>query len=161
MAFSLRPTTESDRTYLTRLFYLTDVYGDETREVSDDFPDSLSLYVDAWDAGQGGLVALSDKGVPAGGVWLRAGSSARPRYGWVSDEIPELAIAVEGAYRRQGLAAQLLRAIVDYARAEGCPGVSLSVDTVNEGARRVYERFGFVSHEVHDDEGFEIMVYYF
>lgn len=141
--FTLRPSTESDRTYLVRLFYLTDVFGDETRPVGETFPQDLDVYVNAWEPGQGGIIALSPEGIPAGGVWLRAGVEKRPVYGFVDAAIPELAIAVEGRYAGRGLGSLLIRAMLEQARASGCPGVSLAVDAGNDRARRLYLKLGF------------------
>ncbi|MDJ0789698.1 MAG: GNAT family N-acetyltransferase, partial [Myxococcota bacterium] len=46
--------------------------------------------------------------------------------------------------RRSGLGAALLDAVVAWARREGVRELSLAVSLVNEPARRLYERAGFV-----------------
>ena len=51
---------------------------------------------------------------------------------------------VAPAARRRGAGAALLEAVVDQARAEGAPGVVLSVAIANEPAKQLYASLGFV-----------------
>jgi ribosomal protein S18 acetylase RimI-like enzyme len=55
------------------------------------------------------------------------------------------AIAVHASGRGQGVGTQLLQAVFDYAREKGFHSVSLEVVDTNPGARRLYERLGFVA----------------
>ncbi len=72
MDFSIRPASVSDRTYIARLFFLTDVFGDETKPVSEFHTRDLPGYVDDWDPERdGGFMAFDQFSVPAGGIWLR------------------------------------------------------------------------------------------
>ena len=52
-------------------------------------------------------------------------------------------IAVREAYRRQGIGELLLVAILDAARQASQDGVTLEYRVSNEGARKLYEKFGF------------------
>jgi ribosomal protein S18 acetylase RimI-like enzyme len=52
---------------------------------------------------------------------------------------------VEPASRRLGVADQLTRAFVDWARAKGCAEAHVESYTRNEPAQRLYERHGFVT----------------
>jgi ribosomal protein S18 acetylase RimI-like enzyme len=63
-------------------------------------------------------------------------------FGYIKDEIPELAIAVLPDYRGQGIGAQLLTQILGTAKMK-YPAVSLSVRT-NNPVLRLYERTGFM-----------------
>ncbi|QGU06560.1 putative acetyltransferase [Corynebacterium occultum] len=159
--FLIRPATESDRTFLARMFYLTDVLGDETRRVSETFLKDRRNYVDFWTPDQGGLVAFSPAGVPAGAVWLRAGDNNRPRYGFIDTDIPELAIAVEKRYSGRGLATRLIREILDASHQAGAPAVSLAVDEGNERARDLYLMLGFQVYEDRAALGTAAMIYRF
>ena len=47
--FQLREATESDRTYLRRLNYLADVFGDEDGNVGDGEREGAETYVGQWD----------------------------------------------------------------------------------------------------------------
>lgn len=65
-------------------------------------------------------------------------TSARP------GEVALDALAVRRDRRGQGIGSRLLRATLDYARERGARRVVLQVVDTNDGARRLYERFGFV-----------------
>jgi ribosomal protein S18 acetylase RimI-like enzyme len=57
-------------------------------------------------------------------------------------------IAVDPAHRRKGHARSALREIEAYAREHGCVGVQLHVFGGNTGARRLYQRAGYVETDV-------------
>ena len=54
------------------------------------------------------------------------------------------AVSVKPEARGRGVGARLLEDAVTRARAEGATSVTLDVDASNSGARRLYERHGFV-----------------
>jgi len=56
-------------------------------------------------------------------------------------------IAVDASARGQGIGTRLLQAVEDHARQLGRTSIRLDVIDTNPGARRLYERFGFVAHE--------------
>lgn len=142
--FHLREATESDRTYLRRLNYLTDVFGDEGANVGDSEREGAETYVGQWDPErESGIVAFDQFDVPAGGVWLRYWQSPDDGHANLSPDIPEIAIAVENRYAGHRLAVKLLQAAVDLATRQGAPKVALWVDPDNERARHRYESFGF------------------
>jgi GNAT superfamily N-acetyltransferase len=58
-------------------------------------------------------------------------------------------IAVAGALRGRGVGTRLLSAVVAFGRAHGYTSVRLDVVDTNAGARRLYERFGFVPAATH------------
>lgn len=138
----LTPTTESDRTYIARLNFLTDTFGDEHAPISEDFDQDFDFYVRNWKPENGGFIAWED-GVPAGGVWLVWGTDDNHGYGHVAADIPELAIAVEARFGGRGVAKQLLDAATDLAATLGAPGISLAVHPENERAHQLYLRKGF------------------
>ncbi|MDA0808875.1 MAG: GNAT family N-acetyltransferase [Planctomycetota bacterium] len=53
-------------------------------------------------------------------------------------------LAVSAKYRGQGVGTMLLDAVAERARELGCCRVTLEVDTANPGAKKLYERSGFV-----------------
>ena len=57
-------------------------------------------------------------------------------------------IAVDPVHRRKGHARRALREIEAYAREHGCVGVQLHVFGGNTGARRLYQRAGYVETDV-------------
>ncbi|MER0071445.1 GNAT family N-acetyltransferase [Corynebacterium sp. KPL2850] len=138
----IRATQESDRTYIARLNFLTDTFGDERGELSSDFTDDFSFYVENWEPNQGGFIAWEDL-VPAGGVWLNWGTEDNHGYGFVEPAIPEFAIAVESRFAGQGIATALIDAAISLARTLKAPGISLAVHPDNPRAQGLYERLGF------------------
>lgn len=60
------------------------------------------------------------------------------------EHVAVLTLAVEAAYRRQGVARALLRESYPWAHAQGVRKISLNVRAQNEAARALYEREGFV-----------------
>ncbi|NQV28960.1 MAG: GNAT family N-acetyltransferase [Rhodopirellula sp.] len=53
-------------------------------------------------------------------------------------------LAVTADYRGQGVGTMLLNAVANRARELGCCRVTLEVDTANPGAKKLYDRSGFV-----------------
>lgn len=146
----LRATQESDRTYLARLNFLTDTFGDEHGELSPDFADDFAFYVENWDPNQGGFIAWQEL-VPAGGVWLNWGTEDNHGFGFVEPAIPELAIAVEARYKGQGIATTLIDAAISLAQTLRAPGISLAVHPDNPRAKGLYEHLGFEHVGSHED----------
>jgi GNAT superfamily N-acetyltransferase len=107
-------------------------------------PGSTAMrYVRAWGRpGDTAVIAL-EEGFPVGAAWYRVFPAAEPGYGYVDERTPELAIAVVPSKRGHGIGDALLRELLEKARQAGYPSVSLSVDSENAGAIRLYERHGF------------------
>ena len=142
--FQFREATESDRTYLRRLNFLTDVFGDEHGEVGHEERAGAETYVGQWaPEKESGIIAFDQFDVPAGGVWLRYWDSTDDGHAHVGPDVPEIAIAVENRYAGNQLAMRLLEAAVELAKSQGAPKVALWVDPDNERARHRYESFGF------------------
>ena len=89
-----------------------------------------------------GLVAEVD-GRPVGAVWTRVMND----YGHMDDETPSFAISLDEEARGQGIGTALLRAMLDWLRADGYKQASLAVQKANY-ARRMYQSAGF---EIIDD----------
>lgn len=106
---------------------------------------ALAQYVSEWGrAGDSGLMAVEEAtGKPVGAVWLRQFTQLSPAYGYLDDTTPELSIALLPEYRGRGVGSQLLERMFDEARQQH-PALSLSVSRDNP-ARRLYERFGFIT----------------
>jgi ribosomal protein S18 acetylase RimI-like enzyme len=113
-------------------------------------PGPVALYVKAWGRpGDTAVIAIHD-GFPVGAAWYRLFSSQQPGYGFVDERTPELAIAVVPNARGKGVGGALLEALLERALADGHPALSLSVDRLNDGAIKLYERYGF--QKVAEDE---------
>ncbi|XGV96380.1 MAG: N-acetyltransferase family protein [Leptolyngbya sp. BL-A-14] len=102
----------------------------------------LARYALGWGRhGDSGCVATRDA-MAIGAAWLRLWSEDDKGFGYISDEIPELAMAVVPDYRGQGIGTQLLMQVLDEAN-DRFPAVSLNVRADN-GVIRLYERAGFI-----------------
>jgi ribosomal protein S18 acetylase RimI-like enzyme len=101
----------------------------------------LSKLLEGWGrAGDTAVIAESD--TPLGAAWYRFWSAENHSYGFVAPEVPELGLAVRPEFRRQGVGARLLRALLEQAGREGIRRVSLSVELENP-AQQLYQRLGF------------------
>ncbi len=107
-----------------------------------DLPEVGERYVAGFGRpGDRGVVAVRDRQV-VGGAWYRLLTGDERGYGHVTDDVPELSLAVAASERGRGLGSRLLAALLDEARSAGLRALSLSVDPGNP-ALRLYERAGF------------------
>lgn len=157
--FSIRTTTIADQTYIKRLNFITEVLGDESVNPDPDkVAKAIPFYVNAWNP-DNGVIAIENKlENPAGASWMLYGTQQLHGAGFVDPEIPELAIAVENRYRGTGVGTALLQAVMDLARSQAAPGISLCVREDNPGAWRLYERLGFVRHGELQPDGYQAML---
>jgi GNAT superfamily N-acetyltransferase len=105
----------------------------------------FAMYLAGWPRhGDRGLVV--DQDGPLGAAWYRTYTEASHGYGFVSEDVPELSIAVVASRRHEGFGRRLLDDLISASIAEGHPALSLSV-SVDNPARRLYESVGFVPVE--------------
>ncbi len=150
-AVTIRPATPQDEPILRR-HLVQAASWDPTRtprSAEDTLADDHNArYVEGWGRnGDFGVVAEDAATRPLGAAWCRLLPAARPGYGFVADDIPELSIAVLAERRGQGIGARLLAAIELEAIRRGVRAVSLSVELPNP-AMRLYERSGYAVVEV-------------
>lgn len=138
-----RPATEADRPIIRRLHELADGWGEAPKERDESFAKDEARYVDQWSAEDDGGIIVEIGGEVAGGAWLRHFTEDNQGWGYVADEYPEVAIALESDYTGRGLGGDLMGRILDVAREQGAPGVCLSVEVGNERAIRSYKKVGF------------------
>lgn len=113
-------------------------------------------YVEGWPRESDvGVVAVDAEGKRLGAAWYRFFNSADPGYGFVSEETPEVAVAVGGGFRGQGIGGRLLAELEAAARQRGVGALSLSVDITNP-AVDLYRRHGY--REVAQRAGSFVMV---
>lgn len=67
---------------------------------------------------------------------------------YVLDELEIGNICVESDYRRQGIAQNLLRSLVDFANEHNIVKIFLEVSSINIPAQNLYNKFGFKSYSV-------------
>ena len=106
-----------------------------------------AMYLAGWPRpGDHGLVA--EQHGPVGAAWYRTFTETSHGHGFISEEVPELAIAVIASRRHEGIGRRLLTGLIDAGVAQGYPAISLSVRADNP-ARVLYESSGFVPVEKH------------
>ena len=102
----------------------------------------LARYVSGWGRrGDLGVVALQGD-CAVGAAWLRLWSEGDRGYGYVANEIPELAIAVIPSLRGQEMGTALLNQLLQAAKSQ-FSAISLSTRADNP-AVRLYQRMGFL-----------------
>lgn len=145
-ACSVRPLTAKDEPFLWEMLYhaIFVPEGQPPPERSILKEPSLARYVLGWATRPGDLgftAVMRQEMQPVGAAWLRLFTASEPGYGFVSEEIPELSIAVLPAYRGQGVGTLLLDTLLQ-AAANTYSAVSLSVSTENPAAG-LYKKIGF------------------
>jgi ribosomal protein S18 acetylase RimI-like enzyme len=138
-----RAATAADEPFLTEMLWLAFNWRKPPSQPPAVLPPVLSKYVQGFGRpGDTGVVAVRD-GAPSGAAWYRFLPAGAKGYGFVSDEIPELSLAVSPAARRLGIATGVLERLLERAREQGVASISLSVEPDNP-ALLLYERAGFV-----------------
>jgi RimJ/RimL family protein N-acetyltransferase len=104
----------------------------------------MKKYVENWGrAGDLGYIAENGVGKPIGSIHIRYFDEGNKGFGYVSDDIPELGMALLPESRGQGIGTALMKELFRGMKEKGIHKVSLSVDPGNAAAMRLYERFGF------------------
>jgi GNAT superfamily N-acetyltransferase len=110
---------------------------------------SLWRYVAGWGRrGDAAVIAL-EGGFPIGAAWFRLFPADEPGFGFVDEQTPEVAVAVVPSRRGRGTGSELLGELVDIAREQGYPALSLSV-AADSPAMHVFEKQGFQRLEQQD-----------
>jgi GNAT superfamily N-acetyltransferase len=142
MSVVLRPATAADEPFLREMLRLASNWREEEPERQPLAP-GLSHYVTGFGRkGDIGIIAMAD-GEPAGAAWARRFRVQQAGYGFVAEDVPELAIGVRPQYRGGGIGGSLIAALKQALADAGYPRVSLSVEPDNP-SHRIYRRAGFV-----------------
>jgi len=114
-------------------------------------PDIRKYYSGWGRKGDAAIVAVQHhSGMLTGCAWGRLFSASDKGYGYIGDEIPELSVAVEPAFRNRGIGTKLLQELMDDYTKKGFPKLSLSVHK-NNPCLRLYYRKGFKVFAEKDD----------
>ena len=92
-------------------------------------------------SGDKGLIA-EQEAVAVGAAWFRLWTVDVHSHGFVSSTVPEVSIAVKEGCRSKGVGRALMGSLVEVARADGYPALSLSVSPKNY-ALKLYTSMGF------------------
>lgn len=145
----IRPGTRYDTAVLQQMIYEALYWQPDAEREPFEFViahEEISRYVDGWGRpGDYAVVAEHSgdlRGI--GAAWYRLFSQDAPGYGFVSDCVPEVAIAVAEPFRGMGVGRAMLQMLIELARQTEVPSLSLSVEVANTRALRLYEQLGFV-----------------
>jgi GNAT superfamily N-acetyltransferase len=106
-----------------------------------------AMYLAGWPRhGDYGLVAERDGLL--GAAWYRTYTEVCHGHGFISEDVPELSIAVVASSRQKGIGRRLLVDLIEASIAQGHPALSLRVNRDNP-ARGLYESVGFVPVDQH------------
>ena len=134
----LRPVDRQDTRFLRDM--LRHAYH---WRIAEDPDRPLFRYVQNWGrTGDAGVIAFAGPNA-YGAAWYRLFPASAAGFGFVDEQTPELTIAVVPSHRGHGGGAELLEALLERARADGYPRVSLSVEPGQTG---FYEKHGFREH---------------
>jgi ribosomal protein S18 acetylase RimI-like enzyme len=145
--FTIRRAAPEDLPFLREMLFEAAAVSPEIREMGREkalaLPFIAHILENFGRGGDFGFIAETavDK-IPIGAIWARLFPENEKGYGFVSTEIPELAIAVAPGFRGLGAGTRLLEELIKEARNLKFPALSLSVDRRNP-ALKLYEKFGF------------------
>ena len=138
----LRPADQQDTRFLRDM--LRHAYHWRIAE-DPDLP--VFRYVQNWGRpGDAGVIASAGPNAH-GAAWYRLFPASAPGFGFVDEETPEVTIAVVPSQRGRGTGGELLEALLERARADGFPRISLSAEPGQTG---FYEKHGFREHRRED-----------
>jgi len=103
----------------------------------------LAHYLDGWPRAEDFGLVFAERD-PIGAAWWRQFRAEEPGYGYVAEDVPEVAIAVRAQWRGRGIGTSLLQALIESAASRDVRALSLTVERANP-ARHLYERLGFTT----------------
>ena len=92
--------------------------------------------------GDTGIIAEDDHNNPIGAAWYRFWTEEKHSYGYISESIPELSLAVSEEWRSKGVGRELIKRLIAKAKNQNLTKVSLSVEKENF-AVNLYQKVGF------------------
>lgn len=144
--FTIRPATVEDLPFLWDMLFEAAAVSEEIRKKGKERALSLPFIFHILEnfgrQEDVAIVAQTKDEQLIGAAWFRLFPESDKGFGFVSSEIPEIAIAVVPGRRGQGAGTKLMEKLIETARAMNFPALSLSVDRRNP-ALRLYERLGF------------------
>ena len=142
----IRNATRDDEAVLWHVLNYAGGDPDVMRSVDELRADpALARYVADWGRpGDAGAIAIAiDDRTPVGAAWFRLFPAEEPGYGFVADDVPELAIFLEPAARGRGVGRTLMNRLSNLAFSAGFQTLSLSVRQNNHPAMHLYLDLGY------------------
>lgn len=145
-SYHIRVAGREDESFLREMLYESLYVPEGEEPFSRDILEEpfMKKYVEDWGReGDLGYIAVNAAGKPAGSITIRYFDEGNKGFGYVSDDIPELGMALLPESRGQGLGTALMKELFRGMKERGIQKVSLSVAPENMAAMKLYERFGF------------------
>jgi ribosomal protein S18 acetylase RimI-like enzyme len=146
MQYTIRPIVQEDIPFLWEMLFES-LFVPEGKQpfnkeiIHEPF---ISKYVEGWGReGDFGFIAITNDGKSIGSITARYFNEKNKGFGFVSNDVPEIGMALLKEYRRQGIGTALLNTLFKEATEKKIKRLSLSVDPINKGALKLYQRFGF------------------
>ncbi|MBN1501052.1 MAG: GNAT family N-acetyltransferase [Spirochaetes bacterium] len=140
----IRKTSNSDESKIKKMLYHAIHVPEGRPPFSESIIDTpeLSIYYKNWGKiGDSGYLAVCENKI-IGAVWIRLFSSENKGYGYISNIIPELSIAIIPEFRNKGIGTDLMKTLFNDPEVCKYKTISLSVSKDNK-ALSLYKRFGF------------------
>ncbi len=140
----LRPIEEKDEIFLwDMLFEITYSLDTDKKPSKQVFLKRQDIYKYVKGFGlepsDAGFVAENQDGRLIGAAWYRLYKEDNKGFGYVSDNTPEVSLAVLEEYRNKGIGKQLLQALIQQAGKKYFSSISLNVDTRNTVAVHLFK----------------------
>lgn len=144
--------TEPSTTQLLEPFLMQCINWSGTHTSLDELDPHVRAYVEDWGKeGDHALIAWEDD-QPVGAAWVRYLPHG---YGYIADDVPELAVAVIPEFQSRGIATKLISKLHSKLYDEGIESVSLSVNHANPAAA-LFAQLGYITAGVNGDSSLMI-----
>lgn len=151
--YKLRQLKDIEKGELSKLLYEAIFQKDGEEKLPKNIINKpeLAMYIDNW--GKEGdicVVAVENHKI-LGAAWSRVWNNENKGFGYIDNNIPELAIAVYKNYRNIGIGRKMLNKLIKLNKEKGYEYISLSVSRENF-AVKLYQQIGFQVVKQHEDE---------
>ena len=149
----IRKLNKNEQAFLREMTYQSVFVPENEPPAPRDIIDQpqLSIYFKKWGRSGDHCLVAELQGEKIGAVWCRSYNVNNKGFGFVSEDIPELSIAVYKDYRNKGIGTQLLKAFYKHLKEAGFHSISLSVDKRNP-AVNLYLRTGFKTIKTNEND---------
>lgn len=155
MTILLRPSEDSDLPFMKDMLYEAVFWRrDDKRpsyeEAFTSFPGVIKSLAE-WSERDGDTAVIATlDGTPVGAAWYRYWTEENYIRGYMDDNVPVLVIGVHEDHRHKGIGTILIEGLIEQARKEGIPQMSLMVSMDNY-ALNLYQQQGFQKYSETED----------
>lgn len=147
MNYTIKPITQDDVPFLWEMLYESLFVPEGSKPFAKEILKDplISMYVEDWGReGDFGFIAYNHEDQPIGSITIRFFDENNKGFAYISNEVPELGMALLKEYRGRGIGTALLNQVFVEAFQKNIKRIALSVDPRNIAALKLYRRFGFI-----------------